>query len=507
MASVLRFPKENRVVLSLAVIAGVVALTNLQHSMLWQDEAQTALISRTVLGHGIPIGTDGQNFFSQEAGAEYAPGYVWRWHTWLPFYVLAGFFGVFGEGTFVARLPFALCGIATVVMTYKLAEALWHDRKAALAAGMLLALSVPFLILARQCRYYSMTALFTVVSLFYYTNLMRRERYATAGLVVALLLLFHTHYVYLGALVAALVVHAAWWHRDRLRALGGALGVVAVFCLPWVIWFTGMPYCQQYGRALLDPAVAWESLQSFAAQLEAHAAPWWALQVPVIVLAVHALRGTVRGCLDRELWNGTSLLLLAGAANVALLSLVVPGTFFRYLTPILPVMALLLARVTGALAGWHWSVGLVFVAALVGRQPVAEYVYELTHDFNGPVEGIADYLNEHARDGDVVGITYEDMPLKFYTPLRVIGGLTGEDLRPAEDAQWLIIRRYPGDLTKDAPVRKFLNDQLRRGRYEKIVLDSPDTRWQNREDLALHLFRTALNEEPVVIWRRVDDPR
>ena len=86
-------------------------LANLGNQYLWQDEAQTALVSKTVLEHGVPRGYDGKNFFSQELKAEYGEDYIWKWHPWLPFYVLAAFFKVFGVGTFVARLPFALFGM------------------------------------------------------------------------------------------------------------------------------------------------------------------------------------------------------------------------------------------------------------------------------------------------------------------------------------------------------------------------------------------------------------
>ena len=50
------------------------------------------------------------------------------------------------------------------------------------------------------------------------------------------------------------------------------------------------------------------------------------------------------------------------------------------------------------------------------------------------MEGIVSYLSENAEEDDVVAITYGDMPLKFYTDLRVVGGLTGEGLSPAKNA-------------------------------------------------------------------------
>ena len=109
-------------------------LWNLGGPLLWQDEAQSALISRTVLQTGLPRGTDGLNYFSQEYGAEYAENYLWRWHTWLPFYIVAGSFEILGDNTFAARFPGALLGWLSIWLTYQTAVELWRDRRSALCA-------------------------------------------------------------------------------------------------------------------------------------------------------------------------------------------------------------------------------------------------------------------------------------------------------------------------------------------------------------------------------------
>ena len=100
-----RAPRWLALTLLLAV-AATMLFGRLGQRCLWQDEAQTALISRTVLDHGVPLGSDGRNFFSQEGGAEYGAHYLWRWHTWLPFYVVAGSFRLLGTTTLAARLRF-----------------------------------------------------------------------------------------------------------------------------------------------------------------------------------------------------------------------------------------------------------------------------------------------------------------------------------------------------------------------------------------------------------------
>ena len=146
--------------------ATVLLFSNLGNIYLWQDEAQTALISQTILEHFIPRGFDGKNFLSQELGAEYGENYIWKWHTWLPFYLTALFFKIFGISTTTARLPFALFGLGCLPLLYLFCRSLFNDKKIAIIAVFVLTFSVPFLILARQCRYYSLTAFFSIAGLY-----------------------------------------------------------------------------------------------------------------------------------------------------------------------------------------------------------------------------------------------------------------------------------------------------------------------------------------------------
>ncbi len=109
---------EPAYLLAMLSLASLLFLTNLSNQYLWQDEAQTALISKTILDHGVPLGYDGRNHYSQELGAEYDDSYVYRWQTWFSFYVVAASFSLFGTNTLAARLPSALLGIGTVILLY-----------------------------------------------------------------------------------------------------------------------------------------------------------------------------------------------------------------------------------------------------------------------------------------------------------------------------------------------------------------------------------------------------
>jgi len=123
--------------------------------MLWQDEGETVCVAQTVLTEGIPKGMDGTNFFSQEEDREYGENQEWKLHPWFQFYWIALFFSFFEQTTFMARFPFALLGIATVLLSFFLARRLWRDARTAWFLAIAFLMNIFFLLLADQARYYA----------------------------------------------------------------------------------------------------------------------------------------------------------------------------------------------------------------------------------------------------------------------------------------------------------------------------------------------------------------
>ena len=150
----------------------------------------------------------------------------------------------------------------------------------------------------------------------------------------------------------------------------------------------------------------------------------------------------------------------------------------------------------------HSALGYAGLFLILFHQPLANYSFELTHDFRGPMEGFVDHLRHHAQPTDTVAISYGDMPIKWYTGLRVIGGLTGENLEDARHARWIIIRKY-FNCTQGLIVTKYLQSQLHEAQYRKVTLDAPDTPYENREDPQNHLYRTATGEDRAIIYERI----
>lgn len=489
--------------LALAVLSGSLILPNLASSYLWQDEAQTAVIARTILGGGVPRGTDGVNYFSQEQGREYGPGHVWKWHTWLSFYVAAASLAVLGETTAAARLPFALMGVATVVLCYFAGLALWRDRTAAVTSGAMLALSVPFLMLSRQCRYYAAAGLFSLMGLHAYARLESRSRAPAAWLFVSALLLFHTHYIYCATLLASLAIHAAWFRRDRLRAVGWVSLATFAVNLPWIVWFADV---RPGGDAYLASVLDLSKLAQFAAEYVGLIGRWLFQPALLLIVPVLALLRWRRGepvlSLPPQRISALALVVLYAGVTVVLVSLLSPLVFYRYLAPLCAPMALLAGLLVGSLLRRAPLLGIAVAVAWLLAGDLRLHLVELRGGISGPIGGLVRFFEENAGPDDVVAISYGDMPLKFYTDLRVVGGLTGEDLEPARTADWIVIR-HAENTEVDAEVRRLLQLVVLGGGYRPHVLDVPDTAFENREVPDVHRYRTAPRRVPrVVVFER-----
>ncbi len=213
---------------------------SLDARILWMDEAETALLGRSILVHGVPTAFDGRNIVSQEVGREYGSDYVWRWTPWLDKYLAAAAFAVLGESTFSARFPFALLGLLCIISVYPLALALFRDRWIGVLAMAFLALSVPFILHIRQCRYYSPVILCTIWVLYFFVGMARGRRFAVAGFVAAMTLLFQSSILNAGATALALVpcVLVSRFDGPARRRIALAAGVVLLLNVPSVYLFS-----------------------------------------------------------------------------------------------------------------------------------------------------------------------------------------------------------------------------------------------------------------------------
>ncbi len=493
--------KASNGTLTLAVlcVATLLILPNINRNFLWQDEAQTALISRSILSSYVPKISDSTNSFSQELGAEAGPDGVYKWHPWLPFYVHAAFFGLFGESDFVARFPDALFGIGTVLICMWIVLSTGGNRRDALIAVFTLLLMIPFLILARQCRYYSMITFFSSAGIWSYFQLIQSKKRAEIYLTVSTILLFHTQLVFGFIFFLAVTMHSLLMGKKMVKRLWvPAMGLI-YGVIPWLIYIFDISYRSIYGQTFLNIGSAILRIGEYAVLLEKYIIPFYLLLVILLILLYNRKKALA-------LWNKkkkfAGFLLLYLALEVVIISLVAPFHFFRYLAPVLPVCALLLAELTEFGFQSRIIFGVACIAAFLINQPLVKYYYELTEGFKGPMEGVVPYLQKYSEPKDLVAITYEDLPVKWYTGLHVLGGLTGERPEEAVQARWIILRKHI-IFEKDAFVSYYLRKNVAWEKYKRIALPFPDTAYENREEPQTHLYRTVAIEDSVVIYERV----
>jgi len=492
--------------LAILIISAAMLLANLGNQYLWQDEAQTTLISKTVLAHGVPMGYDGRNFLSQDLGKDCDANGVWKFDSWLIFYLQALFLKVFGFNTFLARLPFALFGIATAFLAYYFTRTVWDSRRAGVAAAVILLLSVPFLLLSRQCRYYSPSMFFSLLAIASYYGILHERRSAPFTFFLAVTLLFHTHLLFYPSILATVLAHSFLFARKRFVTVLVLTAATAAINMPFAVWL--YPQCAAastaYGPGLRGLGALVIGTQYFSSVILRHTFVPHAAILFIAFAMVSRIRSKNMQAASELLVQMMPLIIFSIVHLLLTIgSLATSGRlpFFRYLCPMLPVIAVMAALILDRLFGTCAPIACVAMMPFILTMPVKDYLYEITHDFDGPNEGIITYLLSHASRSDVVVIVGEEMPTKLYTNLRVLGGGTGEDMSAAQEADWVIVRKYAVTPAYQY-VLSCIQDYIPTQDFEPIILPYPDTQFENREDPDAHQYRTVEDEDPVIIMRR-----
>lgn len=399
-------------VLALSVVAAFLLLWRLDRPLLWQDEAETANVAATLAEEGLrslPSPWDGEHLVTQQSGRDALRlgglgdrdgRLVWAWHPWPQHYLAAAGLALASSEadavrTAAARLPFALLGLLTVPLVW-----LWRRRRdpraVALAATAIYALSIAFVLYARQCRYYALLLLGGLLVLWAYDAAPSRRGAARAIILGgALALVFYANPLSGLALAVGLGIHALAVDRSRLRLVLGAGIVFTLLAAPWL-------------ALVLASAVRAPELGT-AARLELLAGQVWRFQytfLPLVLWPALAWVGwrttrSARQGLGREV----GLLAVLAATMLVLVSLQAPLGTARYLLPLWPLCAAVLAGLWSRLHAHSALLGGVFLVVLVGTDlfaslpalPVAlAHPTQTSYDREAP---ILDKLARHGRPG------------------------------------------------------------------------------------------------------------
>jgi 4-amino-4-deoxy-L-arabinose transferase-like glycosyltransferase len=271
----------------------------------------------------------------------------------LYYWLIGGTYAVAGIGEAQARLWAALSGVGLALVTAA-AGRRWRDEATGLLAGAIVATSFGYFSIGRLSLPDLPLAFF--VTLTVYATLVgtledhpRATRWlALAGASAGAAFLTKGP---VGLLVAALAILPVWWlerRRFRLR-LGGALVAVALAAAIGLPWYVAMFLA--HGRAYVDSFFLGDNFERFATSRFNDPRPFW-FYLPIVIggmlpwtplgaAALPPLRALVE---RRESVAPLTLRLLVWALVPLLFFTASIGKQPRYILPILPPLALLLAN-------------------------------------------------------------------------------------------------------------------------------------------------------------------
>jgi len=554
-ASLIRRPfslREAMALVVLVLLAGTLLFWNLGRRYLWQDEAATAVLAERLLEFGRPLGYDGRNLITMDVTADrdrigferrirdpdaaieyyvargdFKADTTWIGQPWGQFVLAAASLQALGHNTLAARLPFAMCGLITVFVLYFFARREFDDPLLAWIAAFVLATNVFWVLHMRQCRYYAPSSLLLLLTFITYMRWQQASRFGAVLFILTAWTWFQFDYGTFWPVVGVLAV-GALLSRDR-----PAIRSLAVFALlgacvaPWVVYYELL-------SRLKETIFGWQY------RLGGTIFNFNQYVIPLVLLAFV-------GWLVWHDWQALtprrrqSLLLAAGILIVQLVwvPLVAPAPYHRYIVTSTPFAALLLAygaiRASELLLGeapqsLHRSglsllLAFVLVATpvfsamsifIIPRNPLRtpdtgsvlrsdwRWLYmDLTDQVRDPNREVVEFLRTRLAPDDEILITYEDIPLMFYLPQRIRGGISCFRLLDSGPPPRFFVNRSL------LPYLDFqtqaLSEYLGSAKWAALEHDIPDLRAGNCPDPAVHFAQDSGDGQLLLIAVRVPD--
>jgi hypothetical protein len=505
----------------LAGIAGLLLFWNLGRPYLWQDEAATAVLAQCMLRFGRPLAYDGKNLITidhavaedstdinqrtRDAQAavdfyvqrgDFKSDTAWKWQPWGQFVFAACSLKVLGTSTLAARLPFAIAGVVTVWVLFEFVLAGFANYPAAVLASLFLITNSYWILHTRQCRYYALSSLFLTLTIAAYARWQRGVRGGAFYFVLSAWCWFQVDYGTLWPVVAVLALDALLAHGQEIwkpmLTCAALASAIAPFAYYYEIW----------GRRSVQSGSWIRRFEDNLFNLNEYVLPVL-IVFAAIVFVFHS-----RHRLPPLELRLVGILISIPLALLAWVPSVAPAPFLRYLIAAAPVGAVLAAWTLVKIrqAGFRaaaWAAGVAYVVtpwlglplhALPIRQRdftvirpelkrMAVNVFGKPIDPNRP---IIDWLKQKASPADQILINYEDVPLMFYLPNPIRGGISA--FRAEDDAQrppdFVVLRK-----SADFGHWNIYQREVQRYSWDPIAIRVADIRCGNCPDPAAQEYR------------------
>ncbi|MFC1621197.1 glycosyltransferase family 39 protein [Candidatus Omnitrophota bacterium] len=522
--------------LILFIAIGFFIFSNLSDHALSNDEASTSVMGRNTLNFGYPRGFDGVNWNYPTFPELILPGsYLWISDVWVQFYLIAMSFKLFGISTWSARIGFAMAGFLTIILVYGFCFRYLKSKKIGLLSILLLGTSVPFLLHVREARYYGLV-IFLCFAVFYlyYRIVEERKGYILLGCILSIL--SWTNHAAFVPMFASIWLMAFFIDRDKIRwKYFITMSIVSVlFLSAWlsIWWPTAMLDSVEYplNQSLLHFK---KNFEFQIRTINGYFAPVAFWLILLIALRIFKKRDVLKPSAEEStLFKKIGIVL---ACNIAFFT-VFGMRSMRYYVQYIAFLCILEGYIFYRLFKWKKYMALIFLALLIftnflGRpnplfltkglpEPFdfskdskfrtyfLDYLYELTHEYTGPLEALCDYLDLHAKQSEDIKIIKGDLTVLFYHPELVV--INDARYFRKSYPKWLVIRQY-WNSRLESVWRNKLKAEIEDGyldvldRYEKIPLPAVDSIRENEADnLNTHFFKTPIvtPENQMFVYRR-----
>ncbi|QPJ65017.1 MAG: hypothetical protein G3M78_06285 [Candidatus Nitrohelix vancouverensis] len=524
--------------LLLLLYASLLIFPGLSDSALQVDEGGDTFVSATILEHGVPVHSDG-SLTSMPYANVYDGLFVYR--TWFPYYLQAASLWLFGKNELAARLPFALCGLLSILALYALTYRHTRSRLTALIAGLLLASSPPALMYFRAARYVGLPILLSILMLYFYLKIFENKSWRPLPFIIVCFVFFQTMYVEFAGLLAGMLLHL-FLHRNELqpgnfrRAMISG-GIIALLTLPWLIVilpvFSNISQFYQNASALVDPSPRAIPMRFAGYLFQINNTIFPLLLLPCLWMQglrphrplLQTLGVCMAGLIGVSLLHsiplyqyiaaGTPFLCIALALvcvhafpNKALLQsglvLILISSNALHVAPLLPLRPVVQSLESRFDTLRKRSSYNTFLRETQLRSAYYHHWQELAHPYRGPLDEVIDFFRLHGKPGETCYIDNESESLAFHTELNLIGP---EDLTPDSRPDWIVLRGdhwFPENADRESDRNIHLPERIiQSGSYRKYVLNAPVKRINNSYDIQLRRTLSPTGADKIRIYQRI----
>jgi hypothetical protein len=520
---------------------------NLDARYLWQDEAATAVLAERLLSYGRPLGYDGKNLITIDrfrpeeepllstANADDAIRFfvdrgdfkkdtTWIDQPWGQFVAAGLSLALLGENTFAARLPFALAGALLATLLFMMVRDRFSSTLLAMISVSLLLGNTFWLLHIRQCRYYALSSLFLLFTLEMYLRWRERRSGGITGFIVAAWFWFQQDFGTVWAVFGVLVLDAIiTGGRQRFKETVGVFAGLSLSLVPFVLYY------ELIGR-LRESEFPWSAnMWSMLFQLNQFQLPFAIALFSAVMLFLN--RNNPRTIRRRRF---VLLALLIATVLTVWMPTVGPFPFYRYVVPVTGLSVIVVVYGIGSLVdllprfqnSWVLPVSSLVLATLflitnfaswpgnliipkqhqltrylpAGVRPELQlYLDDLRKAGDDPNRGAVEFLRQHLTPDDEVICNYEDIPLMFYLPNSIRGGIGAFRVADRRNAPRFAVMRRSVSFYHE-PI--FLSE-LNRHRWRPHPLEVPDIPWGNIPDPRFHHQFLSANARPLIIYERI----